>query len=92
LSPKYYGPFQVEAKIGKVAYKLKLPAAAQIHPAFHVSQLKEFHGVLHRQPHIPRWMHDKDAHLILTPVAMLDRKLVKKGNQAAVSYLVQWEG
>jgi len=28
----------------------------------------------------------------LTPVAVLDRKLVKSGNGAAVSYLVQWEG
>ena len=92
LSPKYYGPFQVEAKVGKVAYRLKLPAAAQIHPTFHVSQLKEFHGILPRQPHIPPWVQDKDAHLPLLPVAVLDRKLVKKGNRAGVSYLVQWEG
>jgi len=92
LAPKFYGPFQVEARIGKVAYKLKLPASAQIHPTFHVSQLKEFHGVLPRQPHIPHWLQDKDAHLTLTPVAILARKLVKKGNRAGVSYLIQWEG
>jgi len=92
LSPKYYGPFQVEAKIGKVAYRLTLPPSAQIHPTFHVSQLKEFHGVLPQQPHIPQWLQNKDAHLPLRPVAVLDRKLVKRGNHAAVSYLVQWEG
>jgi len=91
-SPKFYGPFQVEAKVGKVAYKLKLPASAQIHPTFHVSQVKEFHGILPRQPHIPQWMQDKDAHMTLSPMAVLDRKLVKKGNRAAVSFLVQWEG
>ena len=92
LSPKYFGPFQVEAKIGKVAYRLKLPPSAQIHHTFHVSQLKTFHGALPRQPHIPQWLHDRNVQSPLIPMAVLDRKLIKRGNHAAVSYLVQWEG
>lgn len=40
LGSRFYGPFQIEQRIGTVAYKLSLPSDAQIHPVMHVSQLR----------------------------------------------------
>lgn len=40
LGSRFYGPFRVKARVGKVAYKLELAEKEQIHPVVHVSQLK----------------------------------------------------
>jgi hypothetical protein len=45
LAYKYYGPYSVLARVGKVAYRLELPATNCIHPIIHVSHLKKVIGM-----------------------------------------------
>ncbi|XP_076890291.1 uncharacterized protein LOC143541326 [Bidens hawaiensis] len=73
--------------MGSVAYKLDLPEEAQIRPVFHVSLLKEAVGPPTKVIPLPR-----EPRFLLQPQAMLERKLVKRGNRAALKVLVQWKG
>ncbi|XP_035838036.1 uncharacterized protein LOC118485725 [Helianthus annuus] len=42
LNPRYVGSFKILEQIGKVAYKLELPAElGNVHDVFHVSQVKK---------------------------------------------------
>jgi len=89
LSPKFFGPFAVTARVGPVAYRLELPPQAKIHPVFHVSLLKEHLGP---PPVAPGVVPDIDdlGLLAAEPVAILARRLAKKGNKAVVYLLIQW--
>ena len=43
LSPRYIGPYKIVDKVGKVAYRLRLPSElANIHDVFHVSMLRKY--------------------------------------------------
>ncbi|GJT85483.1 retrotransposable element Tf2 [Tanacetum coccineum] len=89
LAPKYYGPYQILAKVGTVAYTLNLPPTSTIHPTFHVSLLKKFHGTN------PQSTQPLDYQFPATFLRILNKLLevrtVKKQNKAHVEWLIQWE-
>ena len=43
LLRQYERPLKVFKRVGKLAYKLELPAKLKVHSVFHVSMLKPFH-------------------------------------------------
>ncbi|GJW94815.1 retrotransposable element Tf2 [Tanacetum coccineum] len=90
FSPKYFGPFEMLAKVGKVAYKLRLPDGSQIHDVFHVSQLKKVHGS--HQGHMPAVFSqvNNEGLMEVAPLKILERRIVKKNNVVAVYGLIQW--
>lgn len=76
-------------KVGPVAYKLKLPAYSQIHPTFHVSLLKKTispRAVI--SPELP--MLDMEGRPKIVPLAVLDRRMIKRDNKVHVQFLIHW--
>lgn len=89
LSARYFGPYKIIKRVGKVAYQLALPPGTRIHHTFHVSQLKKKIGNKHVvQTVLPEVLDSHDP--AATPTLVLGRKLIKKGNRPATMVLVQW--
>ncbi|MCI01082.1 transposon TF2-1 polyprotein, partial [Trifolium medium] len=90
LGMRYFGPFEIIACVGNVAYKLKLPDNAKIHPVFHVSQLKPFKGTA-AEHYLPLPLTMSDTGPIIQPVAILQARTIMKGTQKVHQILVQWD-
>jgi hypothetical protein len=88
LSFKYFGPYKVTARVGKVAYRLDLPISSKIHPVVHVSQLKLAAGYKGPAPAtLPL-----DLPEFSVPVQILQTRGLTKGNRLVQQGLVQWSG
>ncbi|KAF7811918.1 Transposon Ty3-G Gag-Pol polyprotein [Senna tora] len=89
LSKRYFGPYLIEHRVGKLAYKLKLPEGCKVHPVFHVALLKEFHGKVPVQDApIPVDVLPEE----LLPAAIVDMKWESRGSDNLKLVLVEWLG
>ncbi|KAJ9541969.1 hypothetical protein OSB04_028475 [Centaurea solstitialis] len=92
LGPRYIGPFTILARVGKVAYRLELPAVlGQIHSTFHVLQLRKC--LADETTHIPLddIQVDESLNYVEKPVAVLDRKVRKLRNKEIGIVKIQWQ-
>ncbi|KAG8497362.1 hypothetical protein CXB51_008586 [Gossypium anomalum] len=65
-----------------------LPPGSRIHPTFYVSQLKKHIGSSPAQVQLP--LHDDHGAMQKQLVRLVDRRIVKKSNQAVTEVLVEW--
>jgi len=91
LSPRYIGPYEVLERVGKVAYRLALPAVlGRVHNVFHVSQLRKY---VHDASHVlqPEEVTlDEDLSYEERPVRILDTKTRDTRRKSVKMVKVLW--
>ena len=91
LSARFYGPYEVEAKIGAIAYRLRLPLDSKIHPVFHVSQLKLAHGATFNPTSIPTKL-SSTLELVVEPAEVLGIRKDLAQPMSVAQVLIKWHG
>ncbi|KAI3773775.1 hypothetical protein L1987_48307 [Smallanthus sonchifolius] len=84
LNPRYIGPFEILARIGPVAFKLKLPQELSgVHDTFHVSNLKKCLSDETQIIPLEEIQIDDQLHFVEEPVEIMDRD-VKSFKQSRI--------
>lgn len=89
LAPRFYRPYQILTKVGKVAYMLQLPPTTAIHLVFHVSMLKKKLG-MHESLRLQLPPTNIEGQFMVELGQVLDRQLIKRENKHVPQVLIQW--
>ena len=95
LVMRYERPFPILGKVRKVSYRVELPSRLKIHPDFHISYIKPYHG---DKDDPSRWMSKRAPTTVVTSYdkevehIVVDRVVRKRGLPPTTEYLVKWKG
>jgi transposase InsO family protein len=97
LSPQYAGPFEILERVGRLAYRLKLPQHWTVHPVISIAHLEPFHKDAFNRPHPdhPDTIFtdgDDDNHQSFEVDRLIDKRIVTRRGKKEVDYLVRWKG
>ncbi|KAK6140793.1 hypothetical protein DH2020_025465 [Rehmannia glutinosa] len=91
LSPRYVGPYKILQRIGKLAYRLELPAQyVGMHDVFHVSRLKKYqsdpeHIITQDTPPLM-----ENLSYIEKPIRIIDQQIRQLRNREIPMVKVVW--
>ena len=92
FQPRYIGPYPIIAKIGKAAYRLKLPPSMTQHPVFHVSLLRKDKSRPMEMGEAEGWEPLADQANGEDPVYEVENILDSRGKGPTEEFLVKWKG
>lgn len=90
LAKKYFGPFQIIARVNQVAYRVQLPEDARIHLVFHISMLKWCPDPSLTTPCLLLAYTNK-AGPIYTLLQILSTRVIQRNKQDVPQLLIHWE-
>eukprot|EP00253_Pinus_taeda_P036268 PITA_36268 len=91
LAPRYFGPFQILARVGPVAYQLALLSHIRIHNVFHVSVLKKY---VYDPKHVIKWQDvrvEPEGEVLVEPQSILNRREVRLRKRFITQIKVLWQ-
>ena len=100
LTQQYVGPFRVLERVGRLAYRLNVPADWRIHNVFTIAQLEPAPDPATDPFQRPRPDHpnsvfvegDTDSYKSFEIERLLNKRSTRRSGREKVQYLVRWKG